>query len=118
GRVPRPWSCASPRALALAPRRSGEWANGSSFHGAMSGAASRCSSGAAEAVEEPLLAGEDARDIGLLRSRIPFIELERAAEDDAIRPREHVTEVAERSILDLGLRLEDRELAAGRVHVL
>src|SRR4051794_18622972 len=78
----------------------------------------RRSSGAAEAVEEALLAGEDTGDVRGLRSCVPLVDLERAAEDDAVGPRKHVAEVAERRILDFGLGLEDRQLAARRVHVL
>src|SRR5689334_14386171 len=84
----------------------------------MSGGAEPTSSGAAEGVEEALLRCDDAADVVRLRGRVPFVDLERAAEDDAVGPREHVAEVPERGILNLGLGLEDRELAARRMHLL
>ena len=53
-----------------------------------------------------------------LRRRVPLVELERAAEDDAVGAREHVAGAAGEGIADLRLRLEDGELAARRMQVL
>src|SRR5437868_13569449 len=83
----------------------------------MSEACRAGSSGAAEAVEEALLAGDDPGDGGGLRGWVPLPALERAAEQDPVRAREHVAEVAQRGVADLWLRLEDRQLAAHRLEL-
>src|SRR5207253_10737929 len=79
----------------------------------MSAATAATSSGAAEAVEEALMVGDDAGNHCRIGRRVPLVELERAAEDDPVGPGEHVARAAGERILDLGLRLEDGELAAG-----
>src|SRR5213075_1456575 len=84
----------------------------------MSGPAIPASSAAAKAVEEALVGGDDAGDVLCPRGWVPFVDLERAAEDDSVGAREHVAEVAERRVTNLRLRLEDGELAARRVQVL
>src|SRR4051812_10424337 len=84
----------------------------------MSGPLVPTSSGAAEAREEALMVGKDPGDRRWLGSRVPLVDLERPAEDDAIGPREHVARAAAERILHLRLRLEDRKLAARRVQVL
>src|SRR3954471_3458290 len=84
----------------------------------MSGAPGSTSSGAAERREEPLVRGEDALDRRRLRRRVPLVELEGAAEQDAVRSREHVAGPAGKGVADLRLRLQDGELAARRVEVL
>ena len=53
-----------------------------------------------------------------LGRRVPLVELERAAEEDAVGPREHVAGAAGEGVAHLRLRLEDRELAARRVQLL
>src|SRR3954470_21154584 len=72
------------------------------------------SSGAAEAGEQRLVGGEDARDRRRLGLGRPLVELERAAEHDAVGPREHVAGLAGEGVADLRLRQQDGELAAGR----
>src|SRR3954465_2496194 len=84
----------------------------------MSGQPSGSSSSAAESGEEALLVGDDARDVCRLGRRVPHVPLERPAEQDAVRPREHVAEPSLGRITDLRLRLEDRELAADRLEQL
>src|SRR6476469_5710786 len=79
----------------------------------MSAPASGTSSGAAQRGEEALMIGDDARDGRWIGRRVPPVDLERPAEDDAVGPREHVAGSTSEGILHLGLRLEDRELAAG-----
>src|SRR5690349_12403494 len=83
----------------------------------MSGPPRVTSSGAAERGEEALVDGEDAGDRVGLRGRVPFIDLEGAAEEDAVGAREHVA-VAEVGVIHLWLRLEDRELTARGMQVL
>src|SRR3954453_11806446 len=100
----------------MSSRRSGEWSCDNSLN-AMLDALSPASSGAAEAFEEALLRADDAGDPVRLRSRVPLVKLERAAEQDAVRPREHVTGAAGERITDLWLRLEDHQLATRRVKV-
>src|SRR6476646_8180198 len=89
----------------------------SSFR-AMSGPPSGTSSSTAQSGEEGLVTGDDAGDRLRLGSRVPLVELERAAEDDAVRAREHVAGTAGEGVADLGLRLEDYELAAGGMQLL
>ena len=72
----------------------------------------RASSSATESFEEALVARDDARDRLRVRGRVPDAAFERPPEDNPVGPREHVAEVAERGVADLGLRLEDRKLAA------
>src|SRR5437764_5951080 len=84
----------------------------------MSGPLAATSSGAAQAGEEALMVGNDAGDGRGLGRRVPLVELERAAEDDPVGPREHVAGASGEGILDFGLRLEDRELAARGMKVL
>src|SRR5438309_982474 len=55
---------------------------------AMSGAPVGTSSGTAEGGEEALLVAHDLVDLRRLRRRIPLVELERAAQKDAVGPRE------------------------------
>src|SRR4051794_7984672 len=100
----------------MSPRRSGEWSCDSSLN-AMLDALSPASSGAAEAFEEALLRIDDPGDPVGLRCRVPLVELERAAEQDAVGAREHVTWAASECVADLRLRLEDHELPARRVKV-
>src|SRR5690348_17514410 len=83
----------------------------------MSGPPPVTSSGAAERGEEALVDGEDAGDVRGLRGRIPFVDLEGSAEEDAVGSREHVA-VAEIGVIHFGLRLEDRELTACGMQVL
>src|SRR3954462_13197904 len=90
----------------------------SSFHRAMSEGPAGTSSGAAQRREEALMVGDDAGDGRRFGGRIPLVDLERAAEDDPVGAREHVAGTAGEGILPLRLRLEDGELAAGRVQVL
>src|SRR5438309_10681269 len=84
----------------------------------MSEALPGSSSGAAQAPEEGFVAGDDLGDGRGVGSRVPLVELERAAEDDPVGPREHVPGPSGEGILHLGLRLEDRELTAGGTKVL
>src|SRR5690348_5990723 len=84
----------------------------------MSGPPSGTSSRAPEGGEEAFVVGDDTLDRRGLRGRVPLVELERASEDDPVGPREHVAGPAGERILDLGLRLEDRELAARGAQVL
>src|SRR3954463_4047902 len=100
----------------MSPRRSGEVGCDSSLN-AMLEALKRASSGAAEAFEEALLCSDDAGDPVRLRSRIPLVKLESAAEQDAVRPREHVTRAPGERVADFRLRLEDHQLATGGVKV-
>src|SRR5690349_8911117 len=102
----------------MCPRRSGEWANDSSFREVTLDARHGRSSGAAKSVKEALLRCDDARDVGRLWRRIKFVDLERAAENDPVRPWKHIAEIAKRRVLNLWLRLEDGELAARGMHVL
>src|SRR5690349_12730281 len=76
------------------------------------------SSGAAETGEEAFVVANDTRDGRRLRRCIPLIHLERAAENDPVRAREHVTGAAREGVLHLGLRFEDSELAPGRMQIL
>src|SRR5512133_2923081 len=85
---------------------------------AMSWAVRRGSSGAAETLEEALVTAQDALDRRRVGRRIPLIELERAAEDYAVGPREHVAGAAGEGVADIRLRLEDGELAASGAQVL
>src|SRR3954452_23548292 len=94
----------------MSPRRSGEVGCDSSLN-AMLEALKRASSGAAEAFEEALLRTDDAGDPVRLRSRVPLVKLERAAQQDSVRAREHVTRAAGQCVSDFRLRLEDHELA-------
>src|SRR3954453_6276870 len=82
----------------------------------MSGAFAPSSSGAAKGGEEALVDGEDARNCVRLRTRIPLIDFEGAAEEDAVGAREHVA-IPEIGVPNLRLRLENRELAPHRVKV-
>src|SRR5689334_14699094 len=84
----------------------------------MSGPPRGTSSGAAETGEEALVVGDDAGDVLGLRGRVPHVAFERAAEEDAVRAGEHVAEAPLCGVADLGLRLEDGELAADRMQVL
>src|SRR4051812_7779611 len=84
----------------------------------MSGPARGTSSGAAQPGEEGLMIGDNAGDGRRLGRRVPLIYLERAAEDDPVRPREHVPGASGEGILHLRLRLEDGELAARGVEIL
>src|SRR5574338_1370319 len=84
----------------------------------MSGRGGITSSGAAEALEEALVAGHDAGNRRGLWSGVPDVALEGASEKDPIGPREHVAEVAERGVSHLRLRLEDGELPADRLQLL
>src|SRR5436305_8852063 len=90
----------------------------SSFRQAMSEPPTATSSGAAQAGEEGFVAGDDPSDGRRLGRRIPLVELERAAEDDPVGPREHVPGPAGEGVLHLRLRLEDRELTAGGTKIL
>src|SRR5437870_12718230 len=83
--------------------------------GAMSGPRAVRSSGAEQAREEALVGSNDAGDRLRLRGRVPLIDLERSAEDDAVGSREHVFGAAGERVADLRLRFEDRQLCAGRV---
>src|SRR6185503_17479755 len=83
----------------------------------MSGPFRGTSSGAAEACEEAFLVADDAGDGLGLRSRIPLVELERSAEDDAVGPREHVAGTEGERVIYVRLRLENRKLPAGGVQV-
>src|SRR5438270_8089854 len=84
----------------------------------MSAPAPGTSSGTAQRSEEALMAGDNAGDGRGLGRRVPLVDFESATEDDAVGPREHVAGTAGEGILHLRLRLEDRELAAGRMKVL
>src|SRR5438270_4785467 len=84
----------------------------------MSGPARGTSSGAAQPGEEGLMIGDNAGDDRRFGRRVPLIDLERAAEDDPVRPREHVPGTSGEGILHLRLRLEDGELAAPGVEIL
>src|SRR3954469_11857523 len=86
--------------------------HGGSFRKPMSGAVRQGSSGAAEAVEEALLAADDALDRGRLGRGVPHITLECTAKDDSVGAREHVAGAAGQRVAYLRLRLEDGELAA------
>src|SRR5574338_1482736 len=83
----------------------------------MSEAAPITSSRAAKPFEEALMRGNDTSDVRRLRRRVPHTALERAAEQDAVSSRKHVTEITERRVTDLRLRLEDRELPANRLQL-
>src|SRR4051812_37753094 len=100
----------------MSSRRSGEWSCDNSLN-AMLDALSPASSGAAEAFEEALLRADDAGDPVRLRSRVPLVELERAAQQDPVGPREHVAGAASERVADLRLRLENHELPARGVQV-
>src|SRR4051812_4354500 len=76
------------------------------------------SSAAAKGGEEALVTSDDPGDRRRVGRRVPDIALERPAEQDAVTAREHVTEFAERGVAYLGLRLENRELAADRMQLL
>ena len=54
----------------------------------------------------------DALDRRRVGRRVPLVELERSAEDDPVGTREHVAGPAGEGVAHLGLRLEDRKLAA------
>src|SRR5437868_12094597 len=84
----------------------------------MSGPLAATSSGAAQAGEEALMVGNDAGDGRGLGRRVPLVELERAAEDDPVGPREHVAGTAGEGVLHFRLWLEDCELAAGGAKLL
>src|SRR5436853_6130205 len=73
------------------------------------------SSRAAEAVEQRLVRGDDALDRRRLGLGLPLVELERAAEEDAVGAREHIARLALERVADLGLRKQDGELAADGV---
>src|SRR3954469_6663366 len=92
--------------------------HGGSFRKPMSGAVRQGSSGAAEAVEEALLARDDSLDRGRLGRGVPHITLECTAKDDSVGAREHVAGAAGQRVAYLRLRLEDRELAAHRLKLL
>src|SRR5689334_13802554 len=81
----------------------------------MSGPASATSSRAAEAREEALVGREDVCNVLGLRGRVPGIELERAAEQDAVGTREHIARAAGVGVADRRLRFENGELAADRL---
>src|SRR5438309_473495 len=83
----------------------------------MSEALPGSSSGAAQAPEEGFVAGDDLGDGRGVGSRVPLVELERAAEDDPVGPREHVAGPTGEGVADLALRLENRQLAARRAQV-
>src|SRR4051812_17698737 len=83
----------------------------------MSGPRSGTSSGAAEGGEEALVVGEDAGDVRRLWGRVPDVELERAAEQDPVGTREHVSGAASVGVTDVRLRLQDGELAAHRLEL-
>src|SRR5439155_6808942 len=85
---------------------------------AMSGPPGGTSSGAAQAREEGFVVRDDADDGRRVRRRVPLVELESPAENDPVGPREHVAGAAGEGILDVGLRLEDCQLATRRVKVL
>src|SRR5438105_14770665 len=76
------------------------------------------SSRTAQGGEEALMIIDDTGDRLRVGSRVPLVELEGAAEQDPVGPREHVAGAAGERILDLGLRLEDRELPACGAQVL
>src|SRR5205809_44673 len=84
----------------------------------MSARRSATSSRAAEALEEALMVGNDPRDGRGFGRGVPLVELERAAKDDPIGPREHVARTTGERIADLRLRLENGKLAAGGTQVL
>src|SRR4051812_4740110 len=95
----------------MSPRRSGEWSCDNSLS-AMLDALSPASSGTAEAFKELLLRADDAGDPVRLRSWVPLVELERAAQQDAVGPREHVAGAASQGVADLRLRFENHQLPA------
>src|SRR6185369_15484773 len=76
------------------------------------------SSGAAEGAEQALVRGDDAGDrLGLGRP-VPLVELERAAEQDAVGAREHIARLDGEGVADLRLGQEDGELATGGAQLL
>src|SRR5689334_19036748 len=76
------------------------------------------SSSASQACEEALVVADDLADGRRVRRRIPLVDLERAAKDDPVRPREHVTGTAGERVLHFRLRLENGKLTAGRMQIL
>src|SRR5205823_5814578 len=80
---------------------------------ALRAASSRTGQGGEEAVRII----DDAGDRLRVGSRVPPVEIESAAEQDSVGPREHIAGAAGERILDFGLRLQDRELPARRVQV-
>src|SRR5689334_14711839 len=84
----------------------------------MSEPPSGTSSGAPQRSVETLVRCDDALDGRWLGSRIPLVELECPAEDDAIGPREHVARPSGEGIIHFRLRLEDRELPTRRMQIL
>src|SRR5436305_14981638 len=84
----------------------------------MSEPRSGTSSGTAELGEEALMVVDDSGDRCWVGRGVPLIELERAAEDDPVGPREHVAGTAGEGVLHLGLRLQDGELSARRAQLL
>src|SRR5215213_10221814 len=61
---------------------------------------------------------DDARGRRRVRVHRPVLGLERAAEDDPVRAREHVERVGEVAVVNLGLRQQHLYLAAHRGHPL
>src|SRR6185503_5870424 len=84
----------------------------------MSEPPSGTSSGAAQRSVETLVRCDDALDGRWLGSRVPLVELERAAEDDPVGPGKHVAWPSGERVIHFGLRFEDCELSARRVQIL
>src|ERR1700756_3025153 len=84
----------------------------------MSGPRSGTSSAAAQGREEPLVSGDDSLDRRWFGSEVPLVQFERAAKNDPIGPREHVSGPTGQGVAHFWLRLENSELAARWVKVL
>src|SRR4029453_16243725 len=65
----------------------------------------------AHALEARAMAGEDVLPRLLVHVRLPDAALERAAEQDAVAPREHVERAADHDVVHLRLGQQERELA-------